>query len=656
MIKKIFRKHRESCFLLILVISILVVFWNVKDFGFLDYDDDLYVTRNIHVLSGITFKGLSWAFTTNFPHFWMPLTWFTFMLDHELFGLNPGGYHLVNLLFHILSTLLLFLVLKRMTGAFWRSFFVAALFALHPLHVESVAWIAERKDVLSTFFWMLVMWFYVLYVERPVFYRYLPVLLFFIFGLMSKPMLVTLPFVLLLLDYWPLKRFQIFPSETKENPESKQSFFHYKLGFFPLSLVWEKLPLFAAAFLASIIGFFAQETSGGVVPVGFFPLKIRIANAFLSYVKYIGKMIWPFHLSVFYPHPGNELSFWFAIASAIFLVVISLLVLRLIKDFPPLSVGWFWYLGTLVPVIGLVQVGAQAMADRFTYIPLIGLFIMISWGAPDIIQNRRYKNLILSLLAGIILVVFTVCSWFQVQYWQNSITLFQHAVDVTGKNFLAHYNLAIALSQEKRDEEAIYHFKEALKIEPYYEGAYRNLGRLLAKKGKLDEAISYYREAVKINPRDSKSHQKLGILYVQKGEREEAFYHFQEALSINPNDAKSHNDLGIILGQEGKLEAAVTHFQEAIRIEPGYAEAYVNLGVALNRLGRPKEAISSYDKALKLNPDDANAHFNLGVALAQQGSLKEAVFHFREVLRINPEDNEARKSLNSLLKIMEGSK
>jgi protein O-mannosyl-transferase len=617
---QVLKKYRNQLILAILVLLVIAVFWQMSNHEFLVYDDNLYVTDNRYVQSGFSKESIVWAFTTNHPHFWMPLTWLTLMLDFELFGLNAGGYHITNLLFHIFNTLLLFFVLQKMTGAFWRSLFVAALFALHPLHVESVAWVTERKDVLSTFFWMLVMYSYVMYVERPVWSRYCFILLFFILGLLSKPMLVTLPFVLLLLDYWPLQRLQMGKLKNETDLKNKKSGRTSHAGSFPLSLIWEKLPLFAIAALLIIINFIAQRSSLAVVPFENLSLNARLANALVSYSKYIGKMIWPLNLSVFYPHTGDALPMWQAIFSGILLLCFSLVAIRLLKRLPFLAVGWFWYLGTLVPVIGITQVGAQAMADRFTYVPLIGLFIMVAWGVQHIFKNWRHQREVLSFSAAAAIIFFTACSWIQVQHWKNSITLFQHSVNVTENNFLGHYNLAIGLKNRERTEEAISHFKEALKIDSNYADAHKNLGRLMAQKGDFNEAISY----------------------------------FQNALKINPNDAKAHKDLGVILGQRGNLEESVYHLEEAIRIRPDYADAHVNLGVALNRLGRSEEAVEHYYKALKIDPDDANTHFNLGVALARIGSLDKAVFHFKEVLAINPDDIDARDNLGTLLKIMEG--
>lgn len=367
---------------LFLVMAILAVYLQVRNHDFINFDDDLYVTINPHVQAGLTLDSITWAFTSTRASNWHPLTWLSHMLDCQIYGMNPGQHHLTNVLFHILNTLLLFFVFMRMTKDLWQSGFVAALFALHPLHVESVVWLAERKDVLSTFFWMLTLWSYVRYVERSGLNRYLPVLFFFILGLMAKPMLVTLPFVLLLLDYWPLKRFRLGSSEDGQDCRPER----FYLGF-----IWEKIPLFLLSAGSSVITYMVQKSSGAVSTLAVIPVHVRIANAIVSYVSYIGKMIWPHNLTILYPYL-KSIIYWQVVGAGLLLAVITVVVFRMMKTKPYVAVGWFWFLGTLVPVIGLVQVGLQAMADRYTYVPLIGLFIMVAWGVPDILGKWRYKK------------------------------------------------------------------------------------------------------------------------------------------------------------------------------------------------------------------------------------------------------------------------
>ncbi len=382
--------RREILICLFLVLATLTVYWQVGNYEFVNFDDDKYIIENFHVQKGLTRDSVIWAFTATHVSNWHPLTWLSHMLDFQLYGLNPSGHHLTNVFFHLVNTLLLFLVLKLMTGALWRSGLVAALFAVHPLHVESVVWVAERKDVLSTLFWMLTLWAYLGYTKRPGVKRYLVILLAFALGLMAKPMLVTLPFVLLLLDYWPLKRIELGQSAIGLPAASQPSTIANKPGAQAFRLLLEKTPMFVLAAVSSVVTFIVQKSGGAVGALETYPFKIRMANALLSYVIYLKKMIWPQNLAVFYPHPGQSLPMWQAAGAGLLLVVVSIAVIRAGRRYPYLPVGWLWYVGTLVPVIGLVQVGDQAMADRYTYVSLIGLFIVVAWGVPDVARSWRY--------------------------------------------------------------------------------------------------------------------------------------------------------------------------------------------------------------------------------------------------------------------------
>jgi len=457
--------HQHGLVLLLglfLMILTFATFEQVRTYDFINYDDNRYITENQHVQSGLTLEGVTWAFTTTHAANWHPLTWLSHMLDCQLYGLNPSGHHLTNLVFHIASTLLLFLVLERMTGALWRSAFVAALFALHPLHVESVAWAAERKDVLSTFFWMLTMWTYVHYVERPGFNRYLLVLLSFVLGLLSKPMLVTLPFVLLLVDYWPLGRFQFGRLSGDRRSHTPKSSDTGDQKSIVLRLIREKVPFFVLCAISSILTIFAQQKIGALGSLESYTLGSRIANASVSYVRYIEKMVWPRHLAVLYPYQ-QMLPIWKVLGSGLLLVGVSVLVIRAVRKHPYLGVGWFWYLGTLIPVIGLVQVGKQAMADRYTYVPLIGLFVMIAWGVPDLLAGWRFRKVVLSISTGLLLSLLMIVTNLQVKHWQNDITLFEHTLAATSNNFIIHYNLGVAFDRQGKTQEAIAHFAEALR-------------------------------------------------------------------------------------------------------------------------------------------------------------------------------------------------
>jgi len=443
-------------------------FYRVLGGEFLRYDDDVYITLNPFVKAGLSRVGLIWAFATGYNANWHPLTWVSHMLDVEVFGMNAGGHHLTNLILHLANTMLLFLVLRRMTGFVWRSAFVAALFGVHPLHVESVAWIAERKDVLSTLFWLLTIWAYARYAENPTWTRYLPVVLFFGLGLMAKPMLVTLPFVLLLLDYWPLNRLSFGGKGERTVPV--------------YDLFLEKVPLFAMTALSCLITFRAQQMGGAVGLLEKLPFAVRAGNALVAYTTYIGKMFWPKNLAVFYPHPGADLPVWQAVVAGLALVSITILVIRAGKPRPYLSVGWLWYLGTLVPVIGLVQVGAQAMADRYTYVPMIGLFIMLAWGLPGLGGKR------LAVPATLVVCALIAVTWRQVGYWRDSISLFRHAISVTEKNAVMHANLGLALRDRGRTDEAIREYREAIRIDPEFAQAHNNLAVALYFKGDYAEA------------------------------------------------------------------------------------------------------------------------------------------------------------------------
>ena len=459
-----------------LVVTTFAVYGQVQDHEFLlNYDDNKYVTENRNVQAGLTSESVKWAFTTSHFSMWHPMTWLSHMLDYQFYGLNPKGHHLTNLLFHIANTLLLFLVLLRMTGALWQSCFVAALFALHPLNVESVAWVAERKNVLSTFFWLLTMWAYVHYVEKPGVKRYGLVALFFALGLMSKPMLVTLPFVLLMMDYWPLGRLKF--AQEKGHNEITGEYTGKRLDIW--SLVREKIPLFLLTAGLSITTFIVQKSGGALHAMEVNSLSARLTYAMVSYLEYVKKTLWPEGLAVFYPHPGNALAVWKGILCGMVLVGISAVTIRFIRKVPYLAFGWFWYLGTLVPVMQIVQTGRHGMADQYAYIPLIGIFIIVAWGLPELMAKWRYRDKFLILLAGIYFPILMVTTWNQVSHWKNSITIFKHAIRVTDKEYpdfaLTHINLGNALLTERKTEEGIFHYRMAIKLKPDFADARHNL-------------------------------------------------------------------------------------------------------------------------------------------------------------------------------------
>ncbi len=577
-----------------LAVSALLVFWQVRNSDFVYYDDDDYVSANPHVLNGFSPSNLAWAFTTNLSSHWHPLTWFSLMLDCQLFGPNAGRIHLINLLLHIANTLLLFIVLKKMTGALWQSAFVAALFALHPLHVESVAWIAERKDVLSTFFWLLAMLAYAQYVKKPDAARYLLVLLIFALGLMAKPMLVTLPFVLLLLDYWPLERIGRF---------SRQIFYR---------LVLEKVPFFALSVISSIITFLVMRSGGTVSDI--FSLNSRIANAFLSYAEYISKMFWPCNLAVFYPFNAGSISFGQAAICALLLLVISIFVIRFGRNQKYLPMGWFWFVGTLAPVIGIVQVGRQAYADRYTYIPYIGLFIMLAWGLPQLLSKllsaspvkSPQRKIALGLPMVIVLTTLGICAYQQTSYWKNSVTLFSHALAVTQNNYVAYNNLGIAYVDLGRWPEAIDNCKQAINIKPNLAEAHANLGIAYAALGRLPEAIDAYKQAINIKPDFAKAYYNLGVAYGELDRSTEAIEAFKQAILIKSDYAKAYLNLGVAYGKLGRLPEAIEAFKQAIKLKPDYVEAHKNLGTAYLAIGNKNSAMAEFNILKSLNSELAN--------------------------------------------------
>ena len=427
------------------MVATFAIYSQIQDHEFINFDDDRYITDNLNVKAGLTSESVKWALTNSSHGEWAPVMWLSHIFDYQFYELNPKGHHLTNLFFHIANSLLLFLVLFRMTGAIWQSAFVAAMFAFHPLNVESVAWVSERKNVLSTLFWLLTMWTYIRYVEKSTIKKYGLVLLFFALGLMSKPMLVTLPFVLLLLDYWPLGRLKL--GQERDGNETSEKNTARRSEVF--RLVLEKIPLFLLTTGLSIVTFIITKSLGAMNYAEDVTFSTRLTNAMVSYLEYLGKMIWPEKLAIFYSHPGNTLAVWKGILCGMALVGITIISIRLIRKAPYFAVGWFWYLGTLVPVIGIVQVGGQAMADRYTYIPLIGIFIIAAWGVPELISKWRYKEKVLSISVGIIIFTLLITTWRQVSHWKNSITIFKHAIRVTDKKYpnfsVVHNNLGIAL-------------------------------------------------------------------------------------------------------------------------------------------------------------------------------------------------------------------
>ena len=561
----------------VLIFSTLLVFRQVRNFDFINYDDDFYVSENPHVLKGLTPDGFIWAFTTGQVSNWHPLTWLSLMLDCPLFGPGPGRIHLVNVLLHLANTLLLFAILKKMTGVLCPSAFVAAAFALHPMHVESVAWIAERKDVLSTLFLLLTLAAYAAYVDRPSVSRYIAAFVAFGLGLMAKPMLVTLPFLLLLLDYWPLNRFDSHPEKTSGRPPRKPAQVHDGRVIL-YRIIIEKIPFFVLAAASSVITFLVQRAGSAMPGFNILPLQTRVANAFLSYAKYIGKMFWPQNLAVFYPLDirGDTL-LWQAALCVLLLLVISIFVIRFGRNQKYLPVGWFWFVGTLVPVIGFVQVGVQSLADRYTYFPYTGLFIMTAWGLPELLSKWPQRKFVLGLSMVIVLTTLGICSHRQVSYWNNSTTLFSHAIEVTQNNNVAYEHRGVAYIDLGRYQEAIEDLSQAIRISPAYAEAHYNRGVAYGKLGRWQEAIESYKQAVR----------------------------------IKPDDALAYGNLGAAYGCLGRGQDAIESCKQAIRIKPDFVLAHYNLGAACLLTGDKSSALEEYNILKTLDAQKENELFKL---------------------------------------------
>jgi tetratricopeptide (TPR) repeat protein len=592
---------------LFLIAAIFAIYSQTLDHEFINYDDDVYVTKNNFVQEGFTNNSIVWAFTTNHSANWHPVTWLSHMLDYELYGLNPGGHHFTSVLMHAGNALLLFIVLLRMTGALWQSAFVAALFALHPLNVDSVAWVAERKNVLSTSFWLATMWAYVSYVETKSYYKYILALLFFALGLMSKPMLVTLPFVLLMLDYWPLNRLR---PRSEKGPGISV----------PVSrLIIEKIPFLGLVIASSIVTFLAQK-DGGAVQSDMFSPKVRILNALVSYVEYLHKMFLPIDLSILYPHPGGLLPVWKGVVCAAVLIGISVAAVKLIRRAPYFVFGWFWYLGTLVPVIGLVQVGVQSMADRYAYIPLIGIFIVIAWGTSDLTAKMGSRTKVIAYSAGGVIISLMVTSLIQISHWKDSVTILQHAVNAVDKEYSSfaniYNNLGRALNEQKKVEQAQFNFLKALRLNPEHAFAHNNLGATFIEQNRFTEAIPHFRAALKTHPDDAESHNHLGVALSRLRQPEEAIIHYKQAINLNPNFLLAYNHLGMTLSEMGKFTEAESSYRKAIALNPNYAEAHNNLGTALGNMKKFDEAIAHYKEAIRIKPDYTLAHQNLNIALS----------------------------------------
>jgi tetratricopeptide (TPR) repeat protein len=581
---------------LLLVVVTLAAYWPVLRNDFVNYDDPDYFTSNVHVQKGLTLPNMVWAFSTGKTANWHPLTWLSLMLDVELFGKGPFGPHFTNLLFHLANTVLVFLLFRCLTAATWRSAIVAALFALHPLHVESVAWVAERKDVLSTFFGLLSLCAYACYAQRTgnseqggktsnAQWCYWPAVFFLALGLMSKPMLVTLPLVMLLLDWWPLQR---MTSGGWQMAGLR-------------SLMVEKIPFFLLSAISCVVTFIVQRKNGAMVSFMKISLAGRIENTFVSYARYLGKTFWPVNLAVLYPHPGH----WDAglvVFSLMLFIGISVAAVRVGRRFPFVFTGWFWFVVTLIPVIGLVQVGNQSMADRYSYVPLIGVFIILAWGMGESCANRRQPRQLMVVAAMLLLVASALRTRVQTGHWQNSGTLFRHTLAVTQNNSVAYNDLGSYLSKVGQVTKAIDCYTKSLQINPDNPDTLYNLGNAFAKSGNLDGAMEHYRRVLQIAPARVDVLNNLGIALATRKQFADATACFERALKLNPDNADTHNNFATALFLQNQLDEAIRHYREALRLTPGNPQIHSNLGDALVKQGQTAEAVRCYQEALRLNP------------------------------------------------------
>jgi len=675
-ISDIIRTKAKIVVCVALVLAAAAVYWQAKDHGFVLLDDDAYITSNPNFKKGFSLGHVACILTYCEPseevNPWHPLTTFSLMLDHKLYGLRPAGYHVTNIVLHIANALLLFLILARMTGAVWRSAFVAALFALHPLHVESVAWAAERKDVLSTLFGMLAIGAYVLYAERPKLGRYLAVCLFFALSLMAKTMLVTLPFVLLLFDYWPLERFRenpqvvgggALPSPAQVKPGRKKAAKRhsenrtaaerkvttgggYGQAIWPL--VREKIPLFALSAAAAAMNLYSQAKLGAVDTA--IPLFMRIENAVVSYAAYIMKTFAPWNLAVLYPYP-ETIPLWKFAAALALLAAVTAFALRVVRRLPWLFVGWFLYLGTLVPVIGIVQAGRQAMADRYTYFPLIGLFVIVAWGAAYLARNLRYRK-VLAAVVVIVLLLLSAAARHQVAFWRDGVALFGHTLAVTADNGVIHRSLADTLSRAGRLDEAVVHYREAVRLTPGDSEMWNNFGHALRRQGKDGEAFDCFWKAVQANPDNVKALGNVGSMLASRGRVEEAAPYFEKALRIRPDDLEAGIGRAEMLKASGRRDEALAQYERMLAVHGDVAEVNYNAGTLLASYGRIDEALACFRKAVALKPRYAKAHNNLGSALMLKGKADEAVGHFRAAVQTDPGFETAKTNLAEALRVV----
>jgi protein O-mannosyl-transferase len=667
------RSNTRRRYLIIASLVIITIgsFMGVMNNGFINYDDPAYVVNNEHVRTGLSLPTIVWAFSSTSESNWHPITWLSHSLDCSLFGMDPRYHHAMNLFIHLLTTIMVFLVFEKMTRMPWQSAFIAVVFAVHPLHVESVAWISERKDALSGFFWIATMIAYVNYARSSALKWYIITILLFILGLMSKPMLVSLPFVLLLLDYWPLGRIQIgksLPGEKSIMPPISRK-----------RIIVEKIPFLVLAIVSSVLTFFIQQHGGSMAISSRLPMDERLTNAIVTYIQYIGKIFIPTDLAIFYPHPLGTLESYKIIGAIVIILSITFFVWKNSRTDKYLMTGWLWFIGTLIPVIGIVQVGLQSMADRYMYIPIIGIAIIIAWGVPQLINRFKLSNIIPKAGFALIVPLMMLGTYIQTTYWKSNVTLFQHALAVTTNNHIAHTNLGVDLADSGRHAEAIPHLREAMRLWPNEILTHSNLARSLVAIGERKEALNQYNWILERTPTDPRLHNRIADVLADEGDLNGAIDHYHEAFRLDSaflmsrckvgkllaqqskyDEAKAqceyvlrkdsgfsmaHDILGIIAGQQKLYDEALKEFAEAIRLDSTNADAYNDLGIVYDNLGKEADAFQMYQRAVHFNDEQWNAQFNLGTMYARRGQLSDAAIHLERAVTLFPTALDARSNL-----------
>ncbi|CAA9376885.1 MAG: Tetratricopeptide TPR_2 repeat protein [uncultured Pyrinomonadaceae bacterium] len=637
--KSFYETNKNLIISLALAVAILTIYAQVVAFDFINIDDDIYIVENPFVSRGLNFTNFKWALTAFHASNWHPLTWLSHQLDASFFGLNAGGHHVVNVIFHALNSILLFFLVKKLTGAFWKSAIVAAVFAVHPAHVESVAWVAERKDVLSTLLWLGATWFYIRYARNTKETNsYWLALLLFALGLAAKPMLVTLPFTLILLDYWALERFDKWNFQNL------------------LSLVKEKIPFFALTIASVIITIWAQGTSGAIQSTEVISVGDRLQNAVLAYAKYVLMLVYPTNLGIWYPFDNNFNSIQVA-ASLLLLIAITAVCMRQIKTRKYLFVGWFWFLGTLVPVIGILQVGRQALADRYTYVPYIGLTIAVVWLFAEIFERFKLNQKAIAAICGIALFVLSIAAFRQTSYWRNSETLFTRTLAVTEKNYFVENNFCNYLEKKNRLGEAAAQCQAAIANEPTLAVAYNTYGTVLMKQNKLAEARRNFEKTLELDPTYTLAGANLVVLATNQGDIDAARQNLSKAIAADKNNffdsarlADAYSSIAVAAMRQKRFAAAEEFFKKALEIAPNNLDFRRNLASALNFQGKSAEAIKMLEDITRQNPNFPEAHNTLGLIYAEQNRRQEAIAQFQRALQINPNFAPARSNLERAMR------